>query len=71
MQAKTKKMTDKLIHEKGIENYRPPEQLTIELNEARRLEKIAQEEERERLIKLVKFDMPKASKQKVEAIVFK
>jgi hypothetical protein len=58
--AKTKQVAEKLIHEKG--NYRPPEQLTVDLNEQRRLEKAAMAEERERLVKRVSYDMPRASK---------
>ena len=59
----------RIISEKGT--YRAPEQLTVELNEQRRKEKEAVAEERERLVKRVSYDMPRAAKERVEAIVFK
>lgn len=67
--AKTKQLAEKIISEKGT--YRPPEQLTVDLNYQRRKEKEAMAEERERLVKRVSYDMPKAAKERVEAIVFK
>ena len=69
MTAKTKKYAEKILSEKG--NYRPPEQLTVELNYQRRRDKEAMAEERERLVKRVSYDMPKAAKQRVDAIVYK
>jgi hypothetical protein len=69
VQAKTKALAENMIRSRG--DYRPPEQLTVDLNEQRRRDKIAMEEERAKLVKEVKYDLPKASKQKVDAIVFK
>jgi hypothetical protein len=67
--SKTKKYAEKILSEKGT--YRPPEQLTVDLNDQRRREKEAMAEERERLVKRVSYDMPKAAKERVDAIVYK
>jgi hypothetical protein len=67
--AKTKALAERIIQEKGF--YKPPEQLTVELNEQRRQEKAEMAAESEKLIKQVSYDMPRATKNKVEAVVFK
>lgn len=43
----------------------------MELNAQRRQEKAVMNDERERLVKRVSYDMPRAAKERVEAIVFK
>lgn len=43
----------------------------MDLNEQRRKDKEAMAEERERLVKRVSYDMPKAARERVDAIVYK
>ena len=67
--AKTKALAERIIAEKGF--YKTPEQLTVDLNAHRRQHKAEVAEEREQLMKTVQYSMPRATKNKVEAIVFK
>lgn len=69
MTAKTKVLAERIIAEKGF--YKTPEQLTVDLNAHRRQQKVEVAEEREQLMKTVQYSMPLATKNKIEAIVFK
>jgi hypothetical protein len=69
VQAKTKQLANDILAAKG--DYRPPEQLTVALNAQRRQEKLHMESERVSLAKQVKYDLPRASKNRVDAIVFR
>lgn len=51
--------------------YKNPERLTRDLNEQRLADKYVMNEEREKLSQKVSYDLPRASKQAVDAIVFK
>lgn len=61
----------KMKREKIIQEYQPPQEKTKILNEQLRQEKLNNEELRMTFLKTVAYDMPKASKERVEATVYR
>ena len=67
MMAKTKLKNEQMVKDK----YKPPQKLTNELNEKLRKEKQDLVQLHENFSQTVQYDMPRASKEKVEATVFR
>ena len=67
MMNKTKFQNEKLLKER----YRPPQQLTKELNENLRKEKEDLAELKDEFMKQTLHELPRATKERVEAVVFK
>lgn len=65
---KTKIRNESLVREKG---YKPPHLLTKEYNESLRKEKQDLQEMKEYFMKETLYKMPKATKERVNAVVFK
>ena len=67
MQQKTKIKNERLIQDK----YKPPHLLTKEYNESLRKEKEDLADMKDIFMKHTLYEMPRATKERVEAIVFK
>jgi hypothetical protein len=67
MMQKTKMKNEQIVKEK----YKPPHVLTKEFNESLRREKNELKPIKETFMKQTLYEMPRASKERVEAVVFK
>lgn len=67
MQTKTKMKNEVLVKEK----YKPPHVLTKDFNESLRKQKVDMEDIRAAYTEKVRYDMPTATDEKIEATVYR